>query len=823
MRIINSINSFIWTADGFNQFYPVLCYTSQWLRKCFIEKTFLQFDFTVGIGEGVIPILNMYGFGDPFLLFSAFIPDNMMPFYASFLVILKIYISGISFSIYCLYKGKKRWCILAGSLIYSFSSYSLCYGLQFWYFLMPIITFPLLILGIDMLLKEDKKVPIFLVIAAFLQATCGFYFLYMEIIFGILYFLVSYFYDKKMKGGIFSFVRITLVGISAYLVGLCMAGVLLVPSIIAFFSSTRSGDKVQPGILYESSKYLQSLQNLIIPRAFEDVLGISVLVLIAIYFTIRNKYCLKYKTILIVLIIGLVLPAFGYVMNGFSYTTDRWTFIMQFFFGVITVDVLDENYLIENDFNVFYIMIMPVVLCLLHMISREHGSVFRGLIYILLSLFLMLVIYKIRRNEWEVEGLLFFVILNLFLNLFMIFGPEKLGGSGFRAGFKTFEEVDKELSDNPVLEVEDSNTFYRMDIMSSSRGEAMILDYYGTAEYFSMINKNIYDFYNGMMVSPGMGASTWVLKNLDGRIILDSLLSVKYIEDFQQDNLRVGELRENSYYLPLGYVYTKYIDEEDFLKYNPMERQEIMLEAVIINNKIEAEDSKQESYNPKSFAYESIDYSIEYKNIDRDDEMILVNNQSSIIFRTDVQADGENYIYLEGIKTDFDIGEAVKLKIGNKEVELPGKGVHDVMINIGTSNCALLEFSKEGIYEIKKICMYHLPDDYIKEPINKLRQNSLKNIEIDGNVIRGEINSKIDGILFLSIPYGDGWEARIDGEITDIKKANLGFMAVTLKQGKHDIEFYYTTPGLKIGVFLTLGGWLFIMGFIIKRSKIREK
>ena len=129
---------------------------------------------------------------------------------------------------------------------------------------------------------------------------------------------------------------------------------------------------------------------------------------------------------------------------------------------------------------------------------------------------------------------------------------EKLGGSGFRAGCKTFEEVDKELSDNPVLEVEDSNTFYRMDIMSSSRGEAMILDYYGTAEYFSMINKNIYDFYNGMMVSPGMGASTWVLKNLDGRIILDSLLSVKYIEDFQQDNLRVGELRENSYYLPLG-------------------------------------------------------------------------------------------------------------------------------------------------------------------------------------------------------------------------------------------------------------------------------
>lgn len=76
----------------------------------------------------------------------------------------------------------------------------------------------------------------------------------------------------------------------------------------------------------------------------------------------------------------------------------------------------------------------------------------------------------------------------------MIYGPVKLGGSGLRAGFKTFEIIDKELADNPAVHINDSDSFYRVDVMSSTRGESMILDYYGTAEYFSMINKNIYDF-----------------------------------------------------------------------------------------------------------------------------------------------------------------------------------------------------------------------------------------------------------------------------------------------------------------------------------------
>lgn len=432
------------------------------------------------------------------------------------------------------------------------------------------------------------------------------------------------------------------------------------------------------------------------------------------------------------------------------------------------------------------------------------------------SLFVIIIIFiyllrNIVKGRFNCERcFIFIVLLNLFLNIFMIYGPVKLGGSGLRAGFKTFEIIDKELADNPAVHINDSDSFYRVDVMSSTRGESMILDYYGTAEYFSMINKNIYDFYDEMMISPGKGIFSWVLKNLDGRMILNSLLSAKYIEGFQEDSIynRVAYRNINS--LPLGYVYSDYIEKDFFMTLNPLERQEIMLHSVVLEQKIETMGQKSREQNCSElqpFFYRPITYNIDYINIEKNAEEIQVNSTSEILINTADVEEGENYIFLEGFKRNFNTSDAVKLIIGNKEVELTGKGIDDLMINIGTSNIASLRFSREGTYSIDKICMYHLSEKDIKRPIEKLRQNSLQNIKISGNTVSGEINSKIDGLLFLSIPYGTGWEAYVDGVKTNIYKANIGFMAIPLKQGEHVIVLHYTTPGIWVGGILALVGW----------------
>lgn len=64
---------------------------------------------------------------------------------------------------------------------------------------------------------------------------------------------------------------------------------------------------------------------------------------------------------------------------------------------------------------------------------------------------------------------------------------------------------------------------------------------------------------------------------------------------------------------------------------------------------------------------------------------------------------------------------------------------------------------------------------------------------------------KDDTLMFFSVPYEDGWSACVNGENVEIEKVNVGFMAVRVPGGKvSQISFTYETPGLKIGIYVTL-------------------
>lgn len=97
-------NSFIRDGDGFNQTYPVLIYIGNYLKELLQKGLRLkQFDFTLGLGEGIIPALSWLGFGDIFTLISVFVKPEKTDMLFSFIVSLKIYMSGITYSFFCIY------------------------------------------------------------------------------------------------------------------------------------------------------------------------------------------------------------------------------------------------------------------------------------------------------------------------------------------------------------------------------------------------------------------------------------------------------------------------------------------------------------------------------------------------------------------------------------------------------------------------------------------------------------------------------------------------------------------------------------------------
>lgn len=70
-----------------------------------------------------------------------------------------------------------------------------------------------------------------------------------------------------------------------------------------------------------------------------------------------------------------------------------------------------------------------------------------------------------------------------------------------------------------------------------------------------------------------------------------------------------------------------------------------------------------------------------------------------------------------------------------------------------------------------------------------------------------------DGFLFLSDTYYPGWRAWVDGNETEILRANYAFRAVKVPQGEHEVVFKYQPDSVKWGVAISLGaGFLGILG-----------
>ena len=170
--------------------------------------------------------------------------------------------------------------------------------------------------------------------------------------------------------------------------------------------------------------------------------------------------------------------------------------------------------------------------------------------------------------------------------------------------------------------------------------------------------------------------------NLDNRTILDSLLNVKYFATTNKTAVPYGYklikeeqrgdksyyLYENLYTLPLGYVYDEYLLLEDYNKLSPLEKQDVMLQAIVVENA---------PSNIKEFD-KNIGKGIQklHFNIRTDDNIILtensikvLNKDASIFF--DFQAPGKSEIYLR--LNNFDIKNrqasmtTIKAK-GEKEV-----------------------------------------------------------------------------------------------------------------------------------------------------------
>lgn len=78
--------------------------------------------------------------------------------------------------------------------------------------------------------------------------------------------------------------------------------------------------------------------------------------------------------------------------------------------------------------------------------------------------------------------------------------------------------------------------------------------------------------------------------------------------------------------------------------------------------------------------------------------------------------------------------------------------------------------------------------------------------------------------LFIADAYADGWRATLDGEEVPIYPGLIAGRAIALPSGEHRVVLSYKTPGLRVGLCLSLIGWAAIAALALwgRRRRLEE-
>jgi uncharacterized membrane protein YfhO len=100
------------------------------------------------------------------------------------------------------------------------------------------------------------------------------------------------------------------------------------------------------------------------------------------------------------------------------------------------------------------------------------------------------------------------------------------------------------------------------------------------------------------------------------------------------------------------------------------------------------------------------------------------------------------------------------------------------------------------------------------EDANLLRDDTLAVTYFSQNRITGRITLEKPQLLYLSIPYDDGWRAMVDGKFEKPILCNVGFTGFLLDAGKHEIEVVYRPPYFNLSIWLSIAGLILFGGLV---------
>lgn len=813
--------TFIADGDTISQHYKAFIYYGRYLRSIFynlfINREFLipQFDIAIGEGSDILHALCYYVIGDPFAFISVFFSDANSHIGFGLSGLLRLYAAFMSFAYMCTYFGKKNIpAILTGCVCYCFVPTSLAIESQI-FFINPYVFLPLMIIGVNKIMRSES--PFLYIVTVFFAALSNFYFFYMLVLILVFYVVVKAVFVQKLR--LNEIISLAIKCIFYAMISFALAAFLLLPVIHVYTHDPRSSS---PNIhlLYDLKNYIKIPLEFIIRVTVESMLAVLLL------FTGKNQK--NGSKILKVFVISclavIVFPFLCQILNALAYPENRWAFSLTLLVAYITVFMFDSFKNIDFFKGSVFLFLWGCYCVLVSHFMANKWPVFYAAVHIPVGFFFLI----FEKDFFILKGKIPLNIKNILRFILISFSVLVLNG---RRGGTSLERAKNVLSNNSgervkiVSESENFKDFFRFaktgileenDDVNSN----MISGISGTEYYWSLMNGDILSFRKSLEICD-QNHDFWYT-GYDVRPILTNLACVRYF--FTENSQTLPgmynyaatidkNILRNENFIPFGYVYENCIPRQDFEKLNPVEKEAVLVKAIVVENQSgQGIELKDFDFGVKKLQFipEFNESEIEFHG------KRIVSKKKNAVIKLKFAADYGSNVYLRLTGMDYNNKhgkqyewERFTLRCENGyekkfDLELPSyryySGKASNCVNLGYCDefsplkAVSIILDDEGEYDFVDFEILSLPTKQLCGEMKKLTESHLENVVFETNKIAGSIKMNNDGILCIPIPYLEGWRAKVDGKDSSILKGNIMYMALELPRGQHEITLQYRTP-----------------------------
>ena len=222
--------------------------------------------WNLDLGASVVQGFGFYELGSPFFWISMLFPASAFPYVVGWIYVLKYTVAGVTAHLYIRrFVGDGR-CATAGALLYAFAGFQTT-NVLFYHFHDVVALFPLLLIGLERMFGERRDVVCF-TLAVFLNAVTNYFFFVQSTVFLLLYFGFRFGPQLRRERRLLSAIgRCMALGV----LGVGMAAVLMVPSFVYMLSNPRAGspaislDNLLDNLLWDPWQLLFQIQGFLLP------------------------------------------------------------------------------------------------------------------------------------------------------------------------------------------------------------------------------------------------------------------------------------------------------------------------------------------------------------------------------------------------------------------------------------------------------------------------------------------------------------------------------------------------------------------------------